>query len=31
MQEYLKDFEENWAEMEWLAGVELPRPPGGKK
>ncbi|MHB9072895.1 MAG: TolC family protein [Desulfobaccales bacterium] len=30
MQEYLKDFEENWAEMEWLAGVELPRPPGGK-
>ena len=31
MQEYLKDFEENWAELEWLAGVELPRPPGGKK
>ena len=31
MQEYLKEFEENWAELEWLAGVELPRPPGGKK
>lgn len=31
MQEYLKDFEENWAELEWLAGIELPRPPGGKK
>lgn len=30
MQEYLKDFEENWAELEWLVGVELPRPPGGK-
>jgi outer membrane protein TolC len=31
MQEYLKDFEENWAELEWLAGVELPRAPGGRK
>jgi len=31
LQEYLKDFEENWAELEWLVGVELPRPPGGKK
>ena len=29
--EYLKDFEENWAELEWLVGVELPRPAGGKK
>jgi hypothetical protein len=27
LQEYLKDFEENWAELEWLVGVELPRPP----
>jgi outer membrane protein, heavy metal efflux system len=31
MQEYLKDFEENWAELEWLVGVELPRRPGGTK
>jgi outer membrane protein TolC len=31
LQEYLKDFEENWAELEWLAGVELPRAPGGRK
>jgi cobalt-zinc-cadmium efflux system outer membrane protein len=31
LQEYLKDFEENWAELEWLVGAELPRPPGGKK
>jgi cobalt-zinc-cadmium efflux system outer membrane protein len=31
MQEYLKDFEENWAELEWLVGAELPRLPGGKK
>jgi outer membrane protein, heavy metal efflux system len=30
LEEYLKDFEENWAELEWLVGVELPRPPGGK-
>jgi len=30
MQEYLKDFEENWAELEWLVGAELPRPAGGK-
>ncbi len=28
--EYLKDFEENRAELEWLAGAELPRPHGGK-
>jgi hypothetical protein len=26
-----KDFEENWAELEWLVGQEYPRPPGGKK
>jgi outer membrane protein TolC len=25
VQEYLKDFEENWAELEWLVGQELPR------
>jgi len=31
LQEYLKDFEENWAELEWLVGQELPRTPGGKK
>jgi outer membrane protein TolC len=31
LQEYLKDFEENWAELEWLVGAELARPPGGKK
>ncbi len=31
LQEYLKDFEENWAELEWLVGQELPRPHGGKK
>jgi cobalt-zinc-cadmium efflux system outer membrane protein len=24
-QGYLKDFESNWAEMEWLVGQELPR------
>jgi outer membrane protein TolC len=30
MQEYLKDFEENWAELEWLVGGALPRPAGGK-
>jgi len=24
-QEYLKDFEENWADLEWLVGRELPR------
>lgn len=23
--EYLKDFEENWAELEWLVGRDLPR------
>lgn len=31
LQEYLKDFEENWAELEFLAGQELPRGPGGQK
>ena len=31
LQEYLKDFEENWAELEWLVGQELPRPRGGTK
>ena len=30
LEEYLKDFEENWAELEWLVGAELPRPAGGK-
>jgi cobalt-zinc-cadmium efflux system outer membrane protein len=30
LQEFLKDFEENWAELEWLVGAELPRPAGGK-
>ncbi len=30
LQEYLKDFEENWAELEWLVGQELSRPLGGK-
>jgi len=30
IEEYLKDFEENWAELEWLVGAELPRPAGGK-
>jgi outer membrane protein TolC len=30
LQEYLKEFEENWAELEWLVGAELPRP-GGQK
>lgn len=29
--EYLKDFEENWAELEFLAGRELPRGPGGQR
>jgi hypothetical protein len=31
LQEYLKDFEENWAELEWLVGSALSRRPGGKK
>ena len=31
LQEYLKDFEENWAELEWLVGSELPRSTGGRK
>jgi outer membrane protein TolC len=26
--EYLKDFEENWAELEWLVGRDLPRSGG---
>jgi cobalt-zinc-cadmium efflux system outer membrane protein len=30
LKEFLKDFEGNWAELEWLVGVELPRPTGGK-
>jgi cobalt-zinc-cadmium efflux system outer membrane protein len=30
LQEFLKDFEANWAELEWLVGQELPRPTGGK-
>lgn len=29
-QEYLKEFEENWAELEILVGQELPRHSGGK-
>ncbi len=28
-QEYLKDFEENWAALEILVGQEVPRQPGG--
>ncbi|MDD2904198.1 MAG: TolC family protein [Syntrophales bacterium] len=31
LQEYLKEYEENWAALEWLVGQELPRRPGGKK
>ncbi|MBU4231800.1 MAG: TolC family protein [Proteobacteria bacterium] len=31
LQEFLKDFEENWAELEWLVGAELPRSAGGSK
>ena len=31
LQEYLKDYEENWAALEWLVGSELPRALGGKK
>jgi cobalt-zinc-cadmium efflux system outer membrane protein len=31
LQEFLKDFEENWAELEWLVGAELPRTAGGSK
>jgi outer membrane protein, heavy metal efflux system len=30
LQEYLKEYEENWAELEWLVGQELPRYAGGK-
>jgi cobalt-zinc-cadmium efflux system outer membrane protein len=29
LQEFLRDFELNWAELEWLVGAELPRPGGG--
>jgi cobalt-zinc-cadmium efflux system outer membrane protein len=29
-QEYLKEFEENWAELEWLVGEDLPRTGGGR-
>jgi len=31
LQEYLRDFEENWAELEWLVGEELPRRPEVRK
>jgi len=31
LQENLKEFEENWAELEWLVGQELPRRAGAKK
>lgn len=31
LQEYLMDFEGNWAELEWLVGQELPRRAGGGK
>jgi hypothetical protein len=31
LQEYLNDFEDNWAELEWLVGAALPRTAGGKK
>jgi outer membrane protein TolC len=31
LQQYLREFEENWAELEWLAGQELPRRPGDRK
>ena len=30
LQEYLKEFEINWADLEILVGQELPRQPGGK-
>jgi len=30
LQEFLKDFEENWAELEWLVGQELPRSPDAR-
>ena len=30
VQEYLKEFEQNWADLEILVGQELPRQPGGK-
>ena len=25
LQDYLKEFEGTWAELEWLVGQELPR------
>ncbi len=31
LQDYLRESENNWAELEWLVGQELPRRPGGKK
>lgn len=31
LQEYLKDFEENWAELEWLVGETLARRTGDKQ
>ncbi len=31
LQGYLKDFEENWAELEWLVGGPLPHRPGDKQ
>ncbi len=31
LQDYLREFEENWAELEFLAGRELPRSSGGQK
>lgn len=30
LQEYLRDFEQNWADLEILVGQELPQQPGGK-
>jgi outer membrane protein, heavy metal efflux system len=30
LQEYLKEFEQYWADLEILVGQELPRQPGGK-
>jgi outer membrane protein, heavy metal efflux system len=30
VQDYLKEFEQNWADLEILVGQELPRQPGGK-
>ena len=30
LQDYLREFEQNWADLEILVGQELPRQPGGK-